>query len=135
MQYILRDCASLMEGLMPTFIVSMSWTDKGLDAIKDASKGTGAMQGVLNLTSRLGISIKEIYLTTGDTDLLAIFESPSDDNIARLVLKLGSYGLRTRTARAWPRSEFQKLMSGVPEQKPMSELPEQELISELSEQH
>ena len=59
--------------------------------------------------------MKELYLTSGDSDLLAFVESPNGDNVARFALAVGSQGsVRTRTARAWTEAEYTKLISELP---------------------
>jgi uncharacterized protein with GYD domain len=64
---------------------------------------------------KVGVEIKEVYLTSGDDDLLVIVDTPNGDNVAKFALALGAQGcVRTRTARAWPQSEFQKLISELP---------------------
>ena len=97
---------------MPTFICSLSWTDQGIRAIKDAPKRA---QAARDLAKKLGVEIKSIYLTTGDSDLLAIVESASGDNVAKFALSVSSMGgARTRTVRAWPEAEFMKLIAELP---------------------
>jgi uncharacterized protein with GYD domain len=97
---------------MPTFILSLSWTDQGIRAVKDAPKRALAAQ---EFAKKVGVEIKEVYLTSRDDDLLLILDTPSGDNVAKFALALGSQGnVRTRTARAWPQSEFQKLISELP---------------------
>jgi uncharacterized protein with GYD domain len=81
-------------------------------APKDAPKRAEAAR---ELAKKVGIEIKEVYLTSGDDDLLVIVDTPNGDNVAKFALALGSQGnVRTRTARAWPQSEFQKLISELP---------------------
>jgi len=97
---------------MPTFICSLSWTDQGIRNVKDAPKRA---QAARDLAKKLGVEIKSIYLTTGDSDLLAIVESASGDNVAKFALSVSSMGgARTRTVRAWPEAEFMKLISELP---------------------
>jgi uncharacterized protein with GYD domain len=97
---------------MPMFICSLRWTDQGIRSVKDAPKRAQASR---ELAKKLGIEIKEVYLTSGDDDVLLIVDTPNGDNVAKFALVLGSQGnVRTRTARAWPQSEFQKLMSELP---------------------
>ena len=97
---------------MPTFILSLNWTDQGIRSVKDAPKRAQASR---ELAKKLGIEIKEVYLTSGDDDLLVIVDTPNGDNVAKFALALGSLGnVRTRTARAWPEPEFQKLISELP---------------------
>src|SRR5215213_11271918 len=97
---------------MPMFILSLNWTDQGIRSVRDAPKRA---QAARDLAKKVGIEIKEIYLTSGDNDLLIIVDTPNGDNVAKFALVLGSQGnVRTRTARAWPQSEFQKLISELP---------------------
>ena len=97
---------------MPMFILSLNWTDQGIRSIKDAPTRA---QAASDLARKVGIQIKEVYLTSGDTDLLLIIDAPDGDNVAKFALALGSQGnVRTRTARAWPQSEFQRLISELP---------------------
>jgi uncharacterized protein with GYD domain len=100
------------EDRMPTFMCSLSWTEQGIRAIKDAPKRAKAAQ---DLAKKVGVQIKEVYLTSGDSDLLVIIDTPNGDNAAKFALALGSKGsVRTRTARIWPQSEFHKLVSELP---------------------
>jgi uncharacterized protein with GYD domain len=97
---------------MPTFLCSLSWTDQGIRAIKDAPKRAQASR---ELAKKVGVEIKEVYLTSGDEDLLLIVDSPNGDNVAKFALALSSQGsVRTRTVRAWPQSELNKLISELP---------------------
>jgi uncharacterized protein with GYD domain len=97
---------------MPLFIVSINWTDQGIRAVKDAPKRSEAAK---SLAKKLGINIKEIYLTSGESDLVAICESPDDDAAAKFAMAIGSQGnIRTKTARAWTETEFTKLISELP---------------------
>jgi uncharacterized protein with GYD domain len=101
-----------MEDGMPMFICSLRWTDQGIRSVKDAPKRA---QAARELAEKVGVEIKEVYLTSGDDDLLVIVDTPNGDNVAKFALALGSQGnVRTRTARAWPQSEFQKLISELP---------------------
>jgi uncharacterized protein with GYD domain len=100
------------EDRMPMFICALNWTDQGIRSVKDAPKRA---QAARDLAKKVGVEIKEVYLTSGDDDLLMIVDTPSGDNVAKFALALGSQGnVRTRTARAWPQSEFQKLISELP---------------------
>jgi GYD domain len=84
-----------------------------LDQTWRANSGSGWEPPPVKIV--LPVLIKEVYLTSGDNDLLIIVDTPSGDNVAKFALALGSQGnVRTRTARAWPQSEFQKLISELP---------------------
>jgi len=100
------------EDHMPTFILSLNWTDQGIRAVKDAPKRS---QAARELAKKLGVEVKQIYLTSGENDLLIIVDAPSGDNVAKFALATGSLGnVRTRTARAWSEPEFQQLISELP---------------------
>jgi len=97
---------------MALFIVTINWTEQGIRGVKDAPKRS---QAAKELARKFGVEIKQIYLTSGDSDLLAIIEAPSGDSVAKLAMALGAQGnIRTRTARAWTEAEFMKLVSELP---------------------
>lgn len=97
---------------MPTFILSLNWTEQGIRSVKDSPKRA---QAARELGKKLGVEIKQVFLTSGDSDLLLIVDTASGDNIAKFALALGSQGnVRTRTARAWSELEFQKFIAELP---------------------
>jgi uncharacterized protein with GYD domain len=97
---------------MPTFMLSLNWTDQGIRTVKDSPKRA---QAARELAKKVGVEIKQVYLTAGETDLVVIVETPDGDNVAKFALALSAQGnVRTRTARAWPESDFQKLISELP---------------------
>jgi uncharacterized protein with GYD domain len=97
---------------MPTFILCLGWTDQGIKAVKDAPKRAKASR---ELGQKLGVDIKQVYLTSGDDDILVICEAADGDSIAKFAMTLGSQGnVRTRTARAWNESEMARLISELP---------------------
>lgn len=94
------------------FITSINWTDQGIRNIKDSPKRA---QAARDMAKKIGVEIKEIYLTSGDTDMVAIIEAANGDNVAKFAMAMGAMGnIRTRTARAWTQSEMQKLISELP---------------------
>jgi uncharacterized protein with GYD domain len=102
----------LREDAMPLFIVTINWTDQGIKAIKDAPKRAQASR---DLAKSMGVEITQIYLTSGESDLLAIVDAPSGDNVAKLAMALGAQGnIRTKTVRAWTEGEFSKFVSELP---------------------
>jgi uncharacterized protein with GYD domain len=97
---------------MPLFICALSWTEQGIKTIKDAPKRA---LGARDLAKKCGIEIKQVYLTTGEADLLVFVETPSGDNVAKFALALSAQGnVRTRTMRAWTEAEYTKLVSELP---------------------
>ena len=97
---------------MPTFMLSLNFTDQGIRTIKDAPK---RVQGARDLAKKVGVEIKQLYLTAGKSDLVAFVDTPNGDNVAKFALALSSMGnVRTRTARAWTEAEYLKLISELP---------------------
>ena len=91
---------------MPTFMMSMNFTDQGIRAIKGAPKRAEAAR---DLAKKLGVEVKHLYLTSGESDLVVFLETPNEDNVAKFALALGSLGnVRTRTCRVWPAEEYVK---------------------------
>ena len=97
---------------MPTFICALGWTEQGIKAVKDVPKRAKAAR---KLAEKLGVEIKQVYMTNGQDDLLVIMESANGDNIAKFALALSSQGnVRTRTMRAWSEAEMAELVAGLP---------------------
>lgn len=97
---------------MPMFICTLNWTGQGIRGVKESPKRA---QAARELAKKMGVEIKEVYLTSGESDLLLILDTPNGDNVAKFAMALGSLGnVRSRTARAWPQAEYQKLISELP---------------------
>jgi uncharacterized protein with GYD domain len=97
---------------MATFIITGSWTDQGVRGVKEVPKRT---QAARDLGKKLGIEIKQVYLTSGEFDVLVILETSNADNIPKFLMTIGAMGnIRTRTVRAWPEAEMVKLISELP---------------------
>jgi uncharacterized protein with GYD domain len=97
---------------MPTFALSLNWTDQGIRAIKDVPE---RVKRARELAQKLHVDIQQIFLTTGEHDVLLIAEAPDGENVAKFALALSSLGnVRTQTVRAWPDSEFMRLISELP---------------------
>ena len=86
------------------FMMSMNFTDQGIRGIKEAPKRAEAAR---DLAKKLGVEVKYLYLTSGESDLVVFVETPNGDNVAKFALALGSLGnVRTSTCRVWPAEEY-----------------------------
>jgi len=93
------------------FILSLNF-DQGIRNIKDGPKRAKAAR---EMAKKIGVDIKQVYLTSGESDVLVMAETANGDNIAKLALAIGSQGnVRSRTARAWTEEEYAKLVSELP---------------------
>jgi uncharacterized protein with GYD domain len=94
------------------FMLSLNFTDQGIRSIKDTSKRINAAR---DLAKKLGAEMKQLYLTTGEHDLVVFVEAPSGDHIAKFALAVGSLGnIRSRTSRLWTEEEYVKMVSELP---------------------
>jgi uncharacterized protein with GYD domain len=97
---------------MPSFIMFMNWTEKGIKTVRDWPK---RMDEARSYSKKIGVTIKNVYLTAGDYDLIAIIEAPSADNVARFALGVGAHGnVRTKTVQAWTDSELVTFVTDLP---------------------
>jgi uncharacterized protein with GYD domain len=102
----------LTEKDMATFVLTLDWTDQGIRNVKEAPKRSEAAKA---LAKKVGVEIKEVYLTTGAHDILLLAEAPLGDHITKFALAVSSLGnVRTSTSRAWPEAEWTKLISELP---------------------
>jgi uncharacterized protein with GYD domain len=94
------------------FIMSLNFTERGIREIKDDPKRA---QAARDLAKKCGCEIKQIYLTSGEYDVIQIIETANSNNIAKYALANGSLGfVRSRTACAWPLEEATKIISELP---------------------
>jgi uncharacterized protein with GYD domain len=97
---------------MATFVLTLDWTDQGIRNIREAPKRSEAAKA---LAKKVGVEIKQVYLTTGAHDILLLAEAPLGDHITKFALAISSLGnVRTTTSRAWPEAEWTKLISELP---------------------
>ncbi len=97
---------------MPLFIMSLSWTEQGIKTIRDWKKRMGDAR---TYAKKVGVEIKDVYLTTGDYDLIVVMQAPSADNVARFALGVGAHGnVRSKTAQAWTEAELVKFVADLP---------------------
>ena len=96
---------------MPTFISSLRWTDQGLRKIDEAPRRRALAKDV---AGKLGIELKNFYITSGDCDVLITMEAPDADVVAKFAVIIASQGnVYIRTARAFVESEFEDFITTV----------------------
>jgi uncharacterized protein with GYD domain len=96
---------------MPTYIALMRWTEQGIAKVKDSPKRLDAGREAFK---KLGVEIKDTYLTMGRYDLVCIIEGRDDDSVARALLTLGSQGnIQTETLKAWPEADYRKITGSL----------------------
>jgi uncharacterized protein with GYD domain len=93
---------------MATFIILASFTEQGLRNVKDTLKRTEAFK---EAAGKFGVSVKEVYWTLGQFDMLAAVEGPDDVSVTALTLAMSVMGnIRTQTLRAFEAEEMQLIL-------------------------
>ena len=101
---------------MATFVLTLDWTDQGIRNLQEAPKRNEAAKA---LAKKVGVEIKEVYLTTGAHDILLLADAPLGDHITKFALALSSLGnVRTSTSRAWPEAVGEVRQGGRQAPKP-----------------
>lgn len=96
---------------MTTYIMLATWTEQGINQVKDAPRRLDAAKRLLK---DMGGEMKSFYLTMGDIDMVAIYEASDDAVAARFSLQLGQLGsVRTRTLKAFPEAAYREIIASL----------------------
>jgi uncharacterized protein with GYD domain len=96
---------------MITYIGLLSFTDKGLQSIKDTTKRAAAAKEAAKKT---GVNMRDVFWTLGDYDVVCILEAEDEAALAAFSIATAQQGnVRTRTLRAFTASEMDKILSKV----------------------
>ena len=93
---------------MATFIVLGNFTDQGIRNVKETTKRAEAFK---TLGKKAGATVKEIYWTMGQYDLVTIVDAPDDQTATSLLLSVGVLGnVRSQTLRGFSAEEMGKII-------------------------
>lgn len=93
---------------MPTYIVLCQFTDQGVRSIKETTKRAEAFKA---MAKKAGATIKELYWTMGQYDLVTVMEAPDDVSATALLLSVGALGnIRTQALRAFSGDEMGRIL-------------------------
>lgn len=96
---------------MATYIALLKWTGQGIGAVKDSPSRLDSGREAFK---KIGVKIKDTYLTMGRYDLVCIVEAPDDEAFATAMLTLGSHGnVQTETLKAFTEDQFRKICASV----------------------
>jgi uncharacterized protein with GYD domain len=97
---------------MPTYIIMVSYTQKGVENIKESPARLDAAKKAFQA---MGAELKQFYLVMGQYDAVIVSEGPDDETAAKLALAVGSLGnVRTETLRAFTEDEYRKIVTALP---------------------
>ncbi len=89
---------------MATYILLGNFTEQGIRNVKDTTKRA---ETVKELAKKVGVTVKELYWTLGQYDVVAIFDAPDEASATALGLSIGVAGnVRTQTLRAFTAAEI-----------------------------
>jgi uncharacterized protein with GYD domain len=96
---------------MPTYITLAKLTQQGITNIKDTTKRADAYK---TLAKQFGCTVKEIFWTQGQYDMVAIVDAPDDASATALAMSVGKLGnIRTQTLRAFTAAELAPILDKV----------------------
>ena len=93
---------------MATFVVLSGFTDQGIRNVKETITRAEAFK---ELAKKNGVTVKDMYWTLGEYDVIAICEGPDDEAATALSLSVCSRGnVRSKTLRAFSLDEMKKIL-------------------------
>ncbi len=96
---------------MATYITLINFTEQG---IKDIKNSPTRLDNAQALARSLGGEMKQIFLTMGGYDMVAILELPDDEAAAKMALTVGAGGnVRTTTLKAFDEATCRKIVASL----------------------
>ena len=96
---------------MPTYIALLKWTREGIGSVKDSPSRLDSGREEF---AKIGVKIKDTYLTMGRYDLVCIIEASDDESFATAMLSLGRLGnVQTETLKAFSEDQYRKICAAV----------------------
>ena len=97
---------------MPSLVTLGTYTDKGLETIKDLPQRLQASKDAMQAA---GGRLIFFYLTMGEIDFVAVAEVPDMETGARVVLSIERQGnIRTKSMYAFTEEEAAAVVAGLP---------------------
>jgi uncharacterized protein with GYD domain len=93
---------------MATYIVLGSLTDQGVRAVKDTTKRAEDIRGI---GKKVGVTVKDVYWTLGQYDVVFIVEAPDEAAVTAFSLSVDALGnVRYQPLRAFSADEMGKIL-------------------------
>jgi uncharacterized protein with GYD domain len=97
---------------MATYISLINFTDQGIRNVKQSPERAQAFR---DMAEKAGATVKAIYWTLGNHDIVAITEVPDDETAMALLLTTGSVGnIRTQTLKGFSVEEMTPILAKLP---------------------
>ena len=96
---------------MATYVTLINFTEQGVRNVKDTANRASHYK---ELAAKIGCTIKEIWWTQGQYDVVSIVKAPDDASATALAMSVGKLGyIRTQTLRAYSAAELAPIMDKV----------------------
>lgn len=97
---------------MITYVTLLSFTDKGMQTIKQSTQRAAAAK---EAAKKLGVNMREILWTMGESDLVCILEAEDESALTAFALATAQQGnVRSRSMRAYTAAEMDKVLAKLP---------------------
>ena len=97
---------------MVTYVGLMSFTDKGIQGIKDTTKRAVAAREV---AKKFGVTFRELLWTMGKYDAVCVLEAEDEQALAAFNLATAMQGnVRSHSLRAYSADEMDKILAKLP---------------------
>jgi len=94
---------------MATYIVLNTFTEQGIRTVRET---TNRADAVREMARKFGVTVKDIYWTLGEYDVVAIFEAADEASITAFSLAIGQAGnVRTQMLRAFNKDEMKGVIA------------------------
>src|SRR6186713_1099779 len=97
---------------MVTYVGLLSFTEKGIQGIKDTTKRSVAAR---EAAKKFGVNMREILWTMGKYDIVCVLEAEDEQALAAFNLATAMQGnLRSHSLRAYSADEMDKILAKLP---------------------
>ena len=98
---------------MATYMILFSFTQKGIEEIKDSPARITAAKEII---SKMGGEVRDFYAILGSQyDTMFILDAPNDEKLGGMVLAIARLGnVRTQTHQLFNEAEYGKIISSLP---------------------
>jgi uncharacterized protein with GYD domain len=97
---------------MITYIGLLSFTEKGIQSVKDTTKRAAAAK---EIARKFGVNMREVYWTMGECDMVCVLEAEDESSLAAFNLATAMQGnVRSRSLRAYSAEEMDKVLAKLP---------------------
>jgi uncharacterized protein with GYD domain len=94
---------------MPINVALGNWTDQGT---KDFGGAVQRANGFRELVEKAGGRVRELVWTMGEYDSIIVAETPDDETVTTLVLRVAAAGnVRTKTMRAFDADQMSDIIA------------------------